>query len=279
MPQRTVLERLDKHPRQLAKYFANTDASVGILTNGNEYEIYLDIVKANVMDEEPFFKFDLTESDEDDRRVIAQLARRADGSFDMEGLKGQVREWEIRKKYQPEAMRIFEGWRTRLDDEVVELVVRLLEKQLGPPEVNLGELVTKWFAEFVEGTKPKGPKNSMIPLPDWKITKKKDLPTKIIFPGKPEGAGIHNAYDVPVKTTEWLIDNDHLTRDSLPIRTSGRTILVSSDQDDFKQHHRPKRVSNVFVNSNFSAPKHVENAQTIIEHAGLDPRDLKGEFS
>lgn len=32
-----VNEKLDKHPKQLARYFANTDTKIGILTNGLIY--------------------------------------------------------------------------------------------------------------------------------------------------------------------------------------------------------------------------------------------------
>lgn len=294
-------EELDvKHASQLAKYFANTDASVGILTNGNEYEIYLDIVKANVMDGEPFFKFDLTESDEDDRRAIAQLARRVDGSFDMDGFKSKAKEREIQKRYKPRAKQILEDWLTQPSKDLATL----LEKRLEAPEGSLHELAQGWFVEFVNskrstqtsktqngGKRNGGEEPGLTSLPEWGVSVKKDLPPDITFPDG-NTARIDKAFDVSVKTTGWLIDNDHLTRDSLPIHTSSGIILVSGNQDDFKPDHRPKRVSdyfkpdrrptevsNVFVNSNFSAPKHVENAQTIIEHADLDPRDFKGEFS
>ena len=284
-----LLEKLDKHPSQLAKYFANTDASVGILTNGNEYEIYLDIVKANVMDEEPFFKFDLTESVEDDQRVIAQLARRANGSFDIDGFKSKAKEREIQKRYKPRAKQVFEVWLTQPSKELATI----LEKRLGAADGSLHELAQGWFVEFVNskrstqtsktqtGGKCKWEEEpGLTSLSEWldRVATRGDLPPDIKFPDG-ESARIDRAFHVPVKTTGWLIDNGYLTSAPLPIHTPSGTILVSDKREDFKPDHRPKEVSNVFVNTNFSAVDHVKNAQTIIEHTELSPADFKGEFS
>jgi hypothetical protein len=48
-----------KHSSQLHAYFHVTEAKFGILTNGIIYRFYTDIEKDNVMDEKPFFEFDL----------------------------------------------------------------------------------------------------------------------------------------------------------------------------------------------------------------------------
>ena len=286
---RLGIQLLEKHAEQLSGYFNATDARIGILTNGANYEIYLDIDKINVMDEEPFFKFDLTELDEDDQRVIAQLARRADGSFDIDGFKSKAKERETQKRYKPKAKQIFEDWLTQPSKELATL----LEKRLEAPEGSLHELAQGWFVEFVNskmstqtiktpngGERNGGEESELTPLPEWldRVDTRDDLPPDMKFPDG-ESDRIDKAFHVPVKTTVWLIDNDYLTSASLPIHTSSGTILVSDKREDFKPYQRPKEVSNVFVNTNFPAVAHVENAQTIIEHAGLDPREFKGEFS
>ncbi|MGL5041505.1 MAG: type I restriction endonuclease [Culicoidibacterales bacterium] len=51
---------LTKVDGQLARYFHVTDAKIAILTDGVIYKIYSDIDKANIMDTQPFFEFDLT---------------------------------------------------------------------------------------------------------------------------------------------------------------------------------------------------------------------------
>lgn len=51
---------LDKeHAAQLKRYFHNTDAFIGVLTNGLEYRFYAGLDKENVMDDRPFFVFDI----------------------------------------------------------------------------------------------------------------------------------------------------------------------------------------------------------------------------
>lgn len=52
-----------EHPKnssQLHRYFHATEAKFGILTNGIVYRFYTDTEKNNVMDEKPFFEFNLS---------------------------------------------------------------------------------------------------------------------------------------------------------------------------------------------------------------------------
>lgn len=53
--------KLDKHAGQLSRYFNNSDAPVGILTNGIEYRFFSDIEALNRMDEEPFYVLNMLE--------------------------------------------------------------------------------------------------------------------------------------------------------------------------------------------------------------------------
>ena len=283
-----------KDAGQLANYFANTDARVGILTNGAKYDVYLDTMNPPVMDKEPFFKFDLTTSDVDVRRVIFQLTRRTDGSFDMDGFKGHVREWEIKKNYKPEAERIFEGWLSQFDDEILSL----LENRVGAPQGSLGKVAQEWFAGFVQGkslpptngdhdtsTNGNGARNEgLIALPHWPISDASDMPAKIIFPdGKSKP--LNKGFDVVVETVGWLISKGHLTVDSLPIRTGenyrGKLNLVSDTprHPDGKPMRLPRETSGVFVDGSYGAPSQVANAQRIIKYAGQDPSSFKGDFS
>jgi hypothetical protein len=50
---------------QLYKYFAaNTGAKFAVLTNGIRYKFYTDLDKDNILDDKPFFEFDINESTE-----------------------------------------------------------------------------------------------------------------------------------------------------------------------------------------------------------------------
>lgn len=53
-------KKLGGYDEQLADYFAKApEAKLGILTNGIQWRFYTDIVNANVMDKEPFVKWDV----------------------------------------------------------------------------------------------------------------------------------------------------------------------------------------------------------------------------
>lgn len=56
---------------QLGKYFVASDARFAILTNGIKYLFFSDHDKANIMDKEPFFSFDITSVSDDDTTVLS----------------------------------------------------------------------------------------------------------------------------------------------------------------------------------------------------------------
>jgi hypothetical protein len=75
-----------KHSSQLHRYFHVTEAKFGILTNGVVYRFYTDINKDNVMDEKPFFEFNMLSFDE---TSIEELKRFSKAGFDPNSL-GEV---------------------------------------------------------------------------------------------------------------------------------------------------------------------------------------------
>ena len=76
-------KRFPKQFSQLYRYFSVTSARIAILTNGIEYRFFSDIVKPNVMDEEPFFVFNLLAMRPDDPRVLSKFAK---DTFDIDKL-------------------------------------------------------------------------------------------------------------------------------------------------------------------------------------------------
>lgn len=52
---------LSLHDTQLKKYFVASKARFGILTNGIRYLFYSDLIDQNIMDDKPFFEFDITD--------------------------------------------------------------------------------------------------------------------------------------------------------------------------------------------------------------------------
>lgn len=57
-------KKLDTHEGQLYRYFAVSKTRFSVLTNGIVYRFYSDLDKPNVMDEKPFFEFDITKIDD-----------------------------------------------------------------------------------------------------------------------------------------------------------------------------------------------------------------------
>ena len=70
-----------KHASQLYRYFAATDARLALLTNGVIYRFFTDAEKANMMDDRPFFTFDLDDYKSSDLRTLATF-QRADFNLD-----------------------------------------------------------------------------------------------------------------------------------------------------------------------------------------------------
>jgi len=72
-----------KHTAQLHKYFQNTEAKFGILTNGIIYRFYTDIDKHHVMDSKQFFEFNMLKFSNSD---IDELKRFSKANFDPDTL-------------------------------------------------------------------------------------------------------------------------------------------------------------------------------------------------
>ena len=66
---------------QLYRYFSVTHARIAILTNGQQYLVYSDLDKQNVMDQKPFYVFDLSDLRDENFEEIGKLAK---DTFDLE---------------------------------------------------------------------------------------------------------------------------------------------------------------------------------------------------
>lgn len=80
-----------KHASQLYRYFSVTDARLAILTNGVVYQFYSDVERPNVMDQKPFFTFNLDAIRPGDAKTLESFTKAA---FDIERI---VREAETLK--------------------------------------------------------------------------------------------------------------------------------------------------------------------------------------
>lgn len=76
-----------KHASQLFRYFAATEARIALLTNGIVYRFFTDSERTNMMDEKPFFVFDLEDYRNSDLRNLAAFQREG---FDIDRIVAQA---------------------------------------------------------------------------------------------------------------------------------------------------------------------------------------------
>lgn len=111
-----VNENLENHSKQLSRYFVNTEAKIGILTNGLKYWFYTDLKKDNIMDNEPFFKFDLEKYTKEQEHQLLEFTK---SKFDEHKLYGKAEKLMIRKKISTEIVTMFRD----PSDEFVRAVI------------------------------------------------------------------------------------------------------------------------------------------------------------
>jgi hypothetical protein len=64
-----------KHSSQLHRYFHVTEAHFGVLTNGIIYRFYTDTVRDNIMDDKPFFEFNILDFDESSVNELKRFSK------------------------------------------------------------------------------------------------------------------------------------------------------------------------------------------------------------
>lgn len=100
------------HASQLYRYFSATPARIGILTNGIIFEFYSDLDKENLMDQKPFFVFNLLKHND---AHIKELNKFAKPAFDTERVLSAASEL----KYAGEISRIISDLTLEPDDDFV----------------------------------------------------------------------------------------------------------------------------------------------------------------
>jgi hypothetical protein len=79
-----ISEPLNVHNSgQLFRYYAVSNARIGILTNGQYWEFYTDLEKQNIMDDRPFMILDLLDVD---AKLINPIRKLTKTEFDIDGL-------------------------------------------------------------------------------------------------------------------------------------------------------------------------------------------------
>lgn len=74
---------------QLFRYFATTKARIGVLTNGQVWNFYMDIDEPNKMDSRPFLVLDLLDVD---KTILPELKKLTKPAFDIESIANSAEE-------------------------------------------------------------------------------------------------------------------------------------------------------------------------------------------
>lgn len=74
---------------QLYRYFACTGARIGVLTNGQRWNFYMDLDEPNRMDSKPFLVLDLLDID---KTILPELKKLTKPSFDLESIASSAEE-------------------------------------------------------------------------------------------------------------------------------------------------------------------------------------------
>lgn len=82
-------ENLDNHQNQLIRYFHTTKSRIALLTNGILYRFFSDFKNPNILDDEPFFSFNMLDFTEDDMDFLSLFSKEF---FSMEKIKDIIEE-------------------------------------------------------------------------------------------------------------------------------------------------------------------------------------------
>lgn len=78
-----------ENAHQLYRYFACTKARIGVLTNGQVWNFYMDLDQPNMMDSKPFLILDLLDID---KAVLPELQKLSKPSFDIDSIASSAEE-------------------------------------------------------------------------------------------------------------------------------------------------------------------------------------------
>lgn len=109
-------------------------------------------------------------------------------------------------------------------------------------------------------------------------------PVELQFPDKSH-LPVKHWKDLVVEVTRWLIVNEYLHLGHYPIQRKTRYLVslkpVHPSGSSFKKKFELSMIymgMTVYIETNYSAPGHVENARIIIKHIGLDPEQFRVRF-
>lgn len=116
-------ENLDKHDKQLERYYTVVDCKFGVLTNGIEYRFYSDLEKTNKMDSKAFLVIDMLNLKD---RDIKELEKFTNDNLDIE----KIQTMANKQKYVMQIKNTFKKEALNPSDEFAKLFASVITDKM-----------------------------------------------------------------------------------------------------------------------------------------------------
>ena len=152
-------ENLDRHYNQLKRYFNNNiEVNFAILTNGDEYRFYTDLLNENSLDKDPFLTFKISQFDWSLVSILEQFSRER---YNAE----KLRERAYKLYREKEIVSYLEKQKTNPDESFVAFVTRTVFKTRREAIQKLVKESLSVAFQKIESLQPPLPPNPIPPEP------------------------------------------------------------------------------------------------------------------
>ena len=129
---------------QLLRYFTVTDAPFGVLTDGISYRFFSDLDEPKMMDQRPFFEFNMLDFTEPQVRELKRFTKAA---FDM----GEIVDAARELKYTTEIKRVLAEELAGPSEDFVRFIIKQVYEGRVTPAVRemFGSLTDRAFKQFI----------------------------------------------------------------------------------------------------------------------------------
>lgn len=149
-----ISDDLEKHDKQLMRYFHATPAKIGILTNGIKYKFFTDLEEPNKMDSKPFLEINMSDIRDQD---ITELKKFFKNNYDEENILNSAEELKysnaIKKLMRVNFENPSENFVTYVLSEVYEGVKtqKVKDKFMGTVKKSVNQLINEMVRNKLEG--------------------------------------------------------------------------------------------------------------------------------
>ncbi|MDE0686161.1 MAG: type I restriction enzyme HsdR N-terminal domain-containing protein [Candidatus Poribacteria bacterium] len=277
-----------EHISQLLRYFGVTEARFAILTNGLNYLFFTDLDQHHIMDQRPFFEFNMLDFTE---VQVRELRRFTKEQFDTNSIVDAAREL----KYTGQIMRLLADELSQPSDEFVRFVTSKVYEGRATSGVRkmFTDLTHSAFNQFISdkvrdrlSKALKQENETADTMDDVKTQKWVSIPGYGLPGGSPPPVSIRFWdndtrpvkvwYEVLTVTVDKVYGEGLIKMEDTPIRSNNRkAVYVHSEpvRQDGTAFRRFEKVGNppLFVNTNLSGEQARNLAVELLKKCRIDP--------